>query len=127
MWSWQRAHSRVSPRNAVPAVCARSETYSRRYSCSTLPPSFVWRWSLLNVVASRVRFRGGHPDKSGYRRFKVRDLEGQDDFAAMEQVVGRSLKRCVRDGELPAKGFLKQEQIALERFLASETGRLYAA
>ena len=54
-----------------------------------------------NVVASRVRFRGGHPDKTGYRRFKVRDLDGQDDFAAMEQVVGRSLKRCVREGELP--------------------------
>jgi excinuclease ABC subunit C len=54
-----------------------------------------------NVVASRVRFRSGHPDKAGYRRFKVRDLEGQDDFAAMNQVVGRSLKRCVRDGELP--------------------------
>jgi excinuclease ABC subunit C len=54
-----------------------------------------------NVVASRVRFRGGHADKAGYRRFKVRDLEGQDDFAAMRQVVARSLKRCVRDGELP--------------------------
>jgi excinuclease ABC subunit C len=54
-----------------------------------------------NVVASRVRFRGGHPDKAGYRRFKVRGLDGQDDFAAMNQVVGRSLERCVRDGELP--------------------------
>ena len=54
-----------------------------------------------NVVASRVRFRGGHPDKAGYRRFKVRDLDRQDDFAAMRQVVARSLVRCVRDGELP--------------------------
>ncbi len=54
-----------------------------------------------NVVASRVRFRSGHPDKAGYRRFKVRGADGQDDFAALQQVVGRSLERCVRDGELP--------------------------
>ncbi len=54
-----------------------------------------------NVVASRVRFRGGHADRAGYRRFKVRDVEGQDDFAAMKEVVGRSLTRGVRDGDLP--------------------------
>ena len=32
-----------------------------------------------NVVASRVRFTGGLPDRSGYRRFKVKTVEGQDD------------------------------------------------
>ncbi|MEM7518023.1 MAG: excinuclease ABC subunit UvrC, partial [Planctomycetota bacterium] len=44
-----------------------------------------------NVVASRVRFRGGHADRAGYRRFKVRGLEegAQDDFASMKEVVGR--------------------------------------
>ena len=46
-----------------------------------------------NVVASRVRFQGGRPDRSGYRRFKVRGVEGQDDFASMREVVYRSLKR----------------------------------
>jgi excinuclease ABC subunit C len=54
-----------------------------------------------HVVASRVRFRSGQPDKAGYRRFKLRGLSGQDDFAAMEQVVGRSLRRAVQEGELP--------------------------
>lgn len=55
-----------------------------------------------HVVASRVRFRGGHPDRAGYRRFKVRGVEGQDDFASMKEVVGRSLKRGVEEGDLPA-------------------------
>jgi excinuclease ABC subunit C len=54
-----------------------------------------------NVVASRVRFRGGHPDKAGYRRFKVRGVEGQDDFASMKEVVGRSLSRGVEEDDLP--------------------------
>ena len=54
-----------------------------------------------NVVASRVRFRSGHPDRAGYRRFKIRGVEGQDDFASMREVVGRSLKRGTDEGELP--------------------------
>jgi excinuclease ABC subunit C len=54
-----------------------------------------------NIVASRVRFRSGHPDKDGYRRFKLRGVEGQDDFASMREVVLRSLRRGVEDGDLP--------------------------
>lgn len=54
-----------------------------------------------STVASRVRFRGGAPDRSGYRRFKVKTVEGQDDFASMEEVVGRSLRRGLEQGELP--------------------------
>lgn len=54
-----------------------------------------------NVVASRVRFRTGHADKNGYRRFKVRSVEGQDDFASLREVVLRSLKRGVADDDLP--------------------------
>jgi len=54
-----------------------------------------------NVVASRVRFRGGIPDRNGYRRFRVRTVAGQDDFASMEEVVGRSLRRGMDEGDLP--------------------------
>jgi len=54
-----------------------------------------------HMVASRVRFRRGHADRAGYRRFKVRGLDDQDDFAAMHQVVLRSLQRGVREGDLP--------------------------
>ena len=54
-----------------------------------------------NVVASRVRFRRGHPDRAGYRRYKVRTVDGQDDFASMHEVVLRSLKRGVTEDDLP--------------------------
>lgn len=55
-----------------------------------------------NIVASRVRFRSGHADRAGYRRFKVRNVTGQDDFASMKEVVGRSLKRGALEGDLPS-------------------------
>ena len=45
-----------------------------------------------------MRFRRGHADRAGLRRFKVRDVEGQDDFASMQEVVGRSLKPRGRGG-----------------------------
>ncbi len=54
-----------------------------------------------HVVASRVRFRRGHADRAGYRRFKIRSVEGQDDFASMHEAVRRSLTRGVEEGDLP--------------------------
>ncbi len=54
-----------------------------------------------HVVASRVRFRSGISDRAGYRRFRVRGVDGQDDFASMQEVVGRSLRRGMKDGDLP--------------------------
>ncbi len=52
-----------------------------------------------NTVASMVVFEGGAPKKSDYRRFKVRLAEGNgadaapDDFASMEEVLGRRIAR----------------------------------
>ena len=43
------------------------------------------------VVASMVHFADGRPDKGEYRRFRIRSFVGNDDFRAMEEVVGRLL------------------------------------
>ena len=51
------------------------------------------------VVASMVRFVGGKPDKRGYRRFKIKSFVGNDDFRAMEEVVGRRYSRLVEEGK----------------------------
>ena len=42
-----------------------------------------------DAVASRVVFMDGAPDKSLYRRYKIRTVEGQNDFAMMKEVLGR--------------------------------------
>ena len=42
-----------------------------------------------DIVASMVVFEDGKPKKSDYKRFKINDLEEQDDYASMRQVIAR--------------------------------------
>ena len=51
--------------------------------------------SATHVVASMVCFRDGVPDKNCYRRYRVRTVEGQDDFASMAEVVRRRYSRVL--------------------------------
>ena len=46
-----------------------------------------------NSVASMVVFQGGRPGKDQYRRFRVKAVEGADDFASMAEVIRRRLER----------------------------------
>ena len=50
-----------------------------------------------NAVGSRVVFESGVPNKDEYRRYSVRTAEAPDDTAMIEEVVGRSLSRTVRE------------------------------
>ncbi len=45
------------------------------------------------AVASRVVFEGGVPKRADYRHYKIRDVEGTDDFGMMREVLLRRLKR----------------------------------
>lgn len=49
------------------------------------------------VVGSLVTFDGGVPDKSRYRRYRVRTVRGQDDFRAISEVVKRRFARIRSD------------------------------
>lgn len=49
------------------------------------------------AVASMVRFAGGRPEKAGYRRYRIRSFEGNDDYRAMREVVGRRYARLARE------------------------------
>ncbi|MBS1128733.1 MAG: uvrC [Nitrospirae bacterium] len=53
------------------------------------------------VVASMVSFENNLPDKRNYKRFKIRSVEGQDDFASMAEVVRRRYARAKEEGSLP--------------------------
>lgn len=56
-------------------------------------------------VAAMTVFEGGQPKKSDYRKFKIRTVEGPNDFASMQEVVRRRLERGLsgdaKFGELP--------------------------
>src|SRR5205814_2847706 len=51
--------------------------------------------STTHVVASMVCFRNGVPDKDNYRRYRIRTVEGQDDFASMSEVIRRRYSRVL--------------------------------
>lgn len=62
-----------------------------------------------DIVASMVVFRDGRPLKSDYRRFKIEELQNQDDYRSMEQVLRRRLKRMLDED----KGFAERPDLLL--------------
>lgn len=52
-----------------------------------------------NPVASCVVFKNAKPSKKDYRKFNIKTVEGPNDFASMEEVVGRRYRRLVSEGE----------------------------
>ena len=70
-------------------------------------PSVIECFDISNLgeeiaVASMVCFTDGKPDKKKYRRFKIKTVEGQDDFAMMNEVINRHYSRKLEDNkEMP--------------------------
>jgi len=52
-----------------------------------------------DTVGSLVWFEGGRPRKAEYRRYRIKGVEGIDDFAAMKEVVTRFLTRRIAENK----------------------------
>jgi excinuclease ABC subunit C len=52
-----------------------------------------------DTVASMVVLEDGLPKRSDYRRFRIRGVEGQDDFASMEEAIRRRFAAYLRERE----------------------------
>ncbi|HEX6963079.1 MAG TPA: excinuclease ABC subunit UvrC [Lacipirellula sp.] len=52
------------------------------------------------TVASLVQFIDGLPFKPGYRRFRIREVKGIDDYASIHEVVARRFRRLDVEGEV---------------------------
>jgi excinuclease ABC subunit C len=66
------------------------------------PPRRIAAFDISNLgsqdaVGSSVFFRDGRPLKSRYRRFKIKTVAGQDDFAMMAEVVRRYFNRLTEE------------------------------
>jgi excinuclease ABC subunit C len=66
------------------------------------PPQRIEGFDISNIsgtfaVASLVSFKNGRPDRANYRRFKIKTVEGQDDFASMAEVVRRRYSRLLQE------------------------------
>lgn len=69
----------------------------------TVPPDIIECFDISNIstthkVASMVCFRHGKPDRENYRRYRIRTVAGQDDFASMAEVVRRRYSRILNEG-----------------------------
>jgi len=67
------------------------------------PPRLIECFDISNIstthkVASMVCFRDGKPDTENYRRYRIRSVEGQDDFASIAEVVRRRYSRVLNEG-----------------------------
>jgi excinuclease ABC subunit C len=56
-----------------------------------------------DTVGSMVVMEDGLPRRNQYRRFRVREVAGQDDFAALEEVLRRRLSAYLREREQPVE------------------------
>lgn len=74
----------------------------------------------LEAVGAMVVFRGNTPEKKAYRRFKIRTVEGPDDYASLQEILYRRLKR----GQEGDPGFVEFPDLLL---MDGGTGHVHAA
>jgi excinuclease ABC subunit C len=70
-----------------------------------VPPERIEGFDISNIsgtfkVASLVSFRNGRPDRGNYRRFRIKTVEGQDDFASVAEVVRRRYTRVLKESKV---------------------------
>ena len=68
------------------------------------PPRRIEGFDISNIsgtfaVASMVSFKNGRPDRSNYRRFRMKTVVGQDDFACMAETIRRRYARLLREAK----------------------------
>jgi excinuclease ABC subunit C len=74
------------------------------------PPERIEGFDISNIsgtfaVASMVAFRHGRPDRASYRRFRIKTVTGQDDFACMAETVRRRYSRLLQEAGRRRSGF----------------------
>jgi len=72
------------------------------------PPQRIEGFDISNIsgtfaVASLVSFWKGRPDRSNYRRFKIKTVTGQDDFACMAETIRRRYSRLKKEASEAAE------------------------
>ncbi|QTN34304.1 excinuclease ABC subunit UvrC [Akkermansiaceae bacterium] len=89
------------------------------------PPRVMECFDISNVssnhiVASMVRFTNGAPDNQNYRKYRIRTVAGQDDFASMAEVIYRRYSRILRENLGEETEFSQESPIEAQRRLAKD-------
>lgn len=97
--SFRGWHERDARREAAIAALQRTLRLAR-------PPRWMECYDISTfqgamAVGSGVSFRDGEPDRANYRRYRIKGVAGQDDFAMLHEVITRRLKRAVAEEAFP--------------------------
>ena len=72
------------------------------------PPMHIEAYDISNIsgdnnVGAMVTFKNGKPFKKGYRNFKIKTVDGQNDYASMKEMLSRRFARIGDDnfGDIP--------------------------
>jgi len=81
------------------------------------PPQRIEGFDISNIsgtfaVASMVSFRNGRPDRANYRRFKMKTVVGQDDFACMAETIRRRYTRLLNESKGTVELEMRQTELA---------------
>jgi excinuclease ABC subunit C len=98
------------------------------------PPQRIEGFDISNIsgtfaVASLVSFRHGRPDRANYRRFKMKTVTGQDDFACIAEAVRRRYSRLLNESRAgstesrPAKGGTEPQTSSLPDLVLIDGGK----
>lgn len=84
------------------------------------PPQRLECYDISNTqghesVASMAVLEGGRPAKDQYRRFKIRTVEGPDDFASMQEALRRRFSRAKEERELINTGQMSSKEAKFHR------------
>ena len=93
---------RRKPAQVTPADTQLQEALDLHTAPATIECFDISTFQGKETVASLVFFKGGNPLKSRYRRFRVRTVEGIDDYASMSEVLDRYYSRLAARSISPA-------------------------
>lgn len=108
----ETAVGRIKHKNDMTVTaCARLQTilglknFPKRMECYDIS-----NVSGVDKVGSMVVFSNGEPNKEAYRRFKIKTVEGANDFMSLKEVLSRRLERLKAGDE----GFSKPDLIVID-------------
>lgn len=86
----------ANPKGRLGAQTAATDELGRLLGMSR-PPEYIEAYDISNTngednVAGMVVFEDGLPKRSAYKRFRIKTVVGQDDYASMREVIARRLE-----------------------------------
>ena len=112
---------------AVPSTVKPSEDLAELRDALSLPDQLnimecfdISNVSSNHIVASMVRFVNGNPENKSYRRYRIKTVQGQDDFASMAEVVRRRYSRILLENNICDVESSQEQPLEALRRLARE-------